>query len=182
MDPSFSFLVRTGGTAESIWMRQVQSGWQVPGRPVLGTLTSIEAVLLTLVYFLGLFDSPPGSDDAKLIDIFYPGDQQSVTFGTKSRVGMGGMESKVRIWCLFTACNNHKTKTVFCHFYFCNCLGLMVQILGIYTYICTHINTSIMHIFYLYLVMVVFVFFLLILRKECVHIVKFLRAKFVYFS
>lgn len=43
----------------------------------------------------GLFDSPPGSDDAKLIDIFYPGDQQSVTFGTKSRVGMGGMEAKV---------------------------------------------------------------------------------------
>ncbi|KAM4703234.1 delta-1-pyrroline-5-carboxylate synthase isoform 2-T2 [Rhinophrynus dorsalis] len=42
----------------------------------------------------GLFDSPPGSDDAKLIDIFYPGDQQSVTFGTKSRVGMGGMEAK----------------------------------------------------------------------------------------
>lgn len=43
----------------------------------------------------GLFDSPPGSDDAKLIDIFYPGDQQSVTFGNKSRVGMGGMEAKV---------------------------------------------------------------------------------------
>ncbi|OBS70303.1 hypothetical protein A6R68_01158, partial [Neotoma lepida] len=43
---------------------------------------------------VGLFDSPPGSDDAKLIDIFYPGDQQSVTFGTKSRVGLGGMEAK----------------------------------------------------------------------------------------
>ena len=54
-------------------------------------------MLLSLVYFLGLFDSPPGSDDAKLIDIFYPGDQQSVTFGTKSRVGMGGMEAKVRV-------------------------------------------------------------------------------------
>nr|KAF6424430.1 aldehyde dehydrogenase 18 family member A1 [Molossus molossus] len=51
---------------------------------------------------VGLFDSPPGSDDAKLIDIFYPGDQQSVTFGTKSRVGMGGMESKVKaaLWAL----------------------------------------------------------------------------------
>ncbi|CAJ0928837.1 unnamed protein product [Ranitomeya imitator] len=50
----------------------------------------------------GLFDSPPGSDDAKLIDIFYPGDQQSVTFGTKSRVGMGGMEAKVKaaLWAL----------------------------------------------------------------------------------
>lgn len=49
-------------------------------------------------FISGLFDSPPGSDDAKLIDIFYPGDQQSVTFGTKSRVGMGGMEAKVEIW------------------------------------------------------------------------------------
>lgn len=44
---------------------------------------------------LGLYDSPPGTDDAKLIDIFYPGDQQSITFGTKSRVGLGGMEAKV---------------------------------------------------------------------------------------
>jgi len=51
-----------------------------------------------LLFVSGLFDSPPGSDDAKLIDIFYPGDQQSVTFGTKSRVGMGGMEAKVEIW------------------------------------------------------------------------------------
>lgn len=45
--------------------------------------------------FTGLYDSPPGTDDAKLIDIFYPGDQQSVTYGTKSRVGIGGMEAKV---------------------------------------------------------------------------------------
>lgn len=47
-------------------------------------------------WFLGLYDSPPGTDDTKLIDIFYPGDQQSITFGTKSRVGLGGMEAKVR--------------------------------------------------------------------------------------
>lgn len=47
------------------------------------------------VDFLGLYDSPPGTDDAKLIDIFYPGDQQSITYGTKSRVGIGGMEAKV---------------------------------------------------------------------------------------
>lgn len=67
------------------------------GMSVLGGMPSIKAILPTLVYFLGLFDSPPGSDDAKLIDIFYPGDQQSVTFGTKSRVGMGGMEAKVRV-------------------------------------------------------------------------------------
>jgi len=44
-----------------------------------------------------LYDSPPGTDDAKLIDIFYPGDQQSITYGTKSRVGIGGMEAKVSL-------------------------------------------------------------------------------------
>lgn len=42
-----------------------------------------------------MYNSPPGTDDAKLIDVFYPGDQHSVTFGTKSRVGLGGMEAKV---------------------------------------------------------------------------------------
>lgn len=45
----------------------------------------------------GLYDSPPGSDDAKLLDTFYPGDQHSITYGTKSRVGIGGMEAKVRL-------------------------------------------------------------------------------------
>lgn len=45
--------------------------------------------------FSGLYDSPPGTDNAKLIDMFYPGDQQSITYGTKSRVGLGGMEAKV---------------------------------------------------------------------------------------
>lgn len=54
-----------------------------------------KAVNLGMFHLLGLYDSPPGTDDAKLIDIFYPGDQQSITFGTKSRVGLGGMEAKV---------------------------------------------------------------------------------------
>lgn len=59
-------------------------------------------LLIALSDVEGLFDSPPGSDDAKLIDIFYPGDQQSITFGTKSRVGLGGMEAKVKaaLWAL----------------------------------------------------------------------------------
>uniref|UniRef100_A0A673XRH7 Delta-1-pyrroline-5-carboxylate synthase n=1 Tax=Salmo trutta TaxID=8032 RepID=A0A673XRH7_SALTR len=52
-------------------------------------------LLIALSDVEGLYDSPPGSDDAKLIDIFYPGDQQSITYGTKSRVGLGGMEAKV---------------------------------------------------------------------------------------
>ncbi|KPP62696.1 delta-1-pyrroline-5-carboxylate synthase-like [Scleropages formosus] len=59
-------------------------------------------LLIALSDVQGLYDSPPGTDDAKLIDIFYPGDQQSITFGSKSRVGIGGMEAKVKaaLWAL----------------------------------------------------------------------------------
>ncbi|XP_077470119.1 delta-1-pyrroline-5-carboxylate synthase-like [Stigmatopora argus] len=59
-------------------------------------------LLIALSDVQGLYDSPPGKDDAKLIDIFYPGDQQSITYGTKSRVGIGGMEAKVKaaLWAL----------------------------------------------------------------------------------
>ncbi|KAL4640943.1 delta-1-pyrroline-5-carboxylate synthase-like [Arapaima gigas] len=59
-------------------------------------------LLIALSDVEGLYDSPPGTDDAKLIDIFYPGDQQSITFGSKSRVGIGGMEAKVKaaLWAL----------------------------------------------------------------------------------
>ncbi|KAJ0016061.1 hypothetical protein NQD34_014351 [Periophthalmus magnuspinnatus] len=60
-------------------------------------------LLIALSDVEGLYNSPPGTDDAKLIDIFYPGDQQSITYGTKSRVGIGGMEAKVvkaALWAL----------------------------------------------------------------------------------
>ncbi|KAM9817015.1 delta-1-pyrroline-5-carboxylate synthase [Neosynchiropus ocellatus] len=59
-------------------------------------------LLIALSDVEGLYNRPPGTDDAKLIDIFYPGDQQSITYGTKSRVGIGGMEAKVKaaIWAL----------------------------------------------------------------------------------
>uniref|UniRef100_A0A673YEP2 Delta-1-pyrroline-5-carboxylate synthase n=1 Tax=Salmo trutta TaxID=8032 RepID=A0A673YEP2_SALTR len=52
-------------------------------------------LLIALSDVEGLYDSPPGTDDAKLIDIFYPGDQQSIRYGSKSKVGIGGMEAKV---------------------------------------------------------------------------------------
>lgn len=59
-------------------------------------------LLIALSDVEGLYDRPPGVDDAKLIDIFYPGDQQSITYGSKSRVGIGGMEAKVKaaLWAL----------------------------------------------------------------------------------
>ncbi|XP_056285628.1 delta-1-pyrroline-5-carboxylate synthase [Pseudoliparis swirei] len=59
-------------------------------------------LLIALSDVEGLYNSPPGRDDAKLIDIFYPGDQQSIIYGTKSRVGIGCMEAKVKaaMWAL----------------------------------------------------------------------------------
>ncbi|KAM9424031.1 delta-1-pyrroline-5-carboxylate synthase [Pholidichthys leucotaenia] len=59
-------------------------------------------LLIALSDVEGLYNTPPGTDDAKLIDIFYPGDQQFITYGTKSRVGSGGMEAKVKaaLWAL----------------------------------------------------------------------------------
>ncbi|XP_028810474.1 delta-1-pyrroline-5-carboxylate synthase isoform X2 [Denticeps clupeoides] len=59
-------------------------------------------LLIALSDVEGLYDRPPGSDDAKLLDTFYPGDQHSITYGTKSRVGIGGMEAKVKsaLWAL----------------------------------------------------------------------------------
>ncbi|XP_023197221.1 delta-1-pyrroline-5-carboxylate synthase-like isoform X3 [Xiphophorus maculatus] len=59
-------------------------------------------LLIALSDVEGLYNSPPGTNDAKLIDIFYSGDQQSITYGTKSRVGIGGMEAKVKaaLWAL----------------------------------------------------------------------------------
>ncbi|KAI3365216.1 hypothetical protein L3Q82_010309 [Scortum barcoo] len=55
-------------------------------------------LLIALSDVEGLYNSPPGTDDAKFIDIFYPGDQQSITYGTKSRVGLGGMEAKLPVF------------------------------------------------------------------------------------
>uniref|UniRef100_A0A674PAA3 Delta-1-pyrroline-5-carboxylate synthase n=1 Tax=Takifugu rubripes TaxID=31033 RepID=A0A674PAA3_TAKRU len=59
-------------------------------------------LLIALSDVEGLYNSPPGTDNSKLIDIFYPGDQQSITYGTKSRLGLGGMEAKVKaaLWAL----------------------------------------------------------------------------------
>ena len=46
----------------------------------------------------GLYTNPPDMEGSRLIRTFSPNvDQQNVIFGEKSRVGMGGMESKVRL-------------------------------------------------------------------------------------
>ncbi|CAH1258090.1 ALDH18A1 [Branchiostoma lanceolatum] len=57
----------------------------------------VQADLLCLLSDVdGIYTAPPGEDSSKLIDTYYPGIQSTIKFGQKSRVGMGGMESKVR--------------------------------------------------------------------------------------
>ena len=47
----------------------------------------------------GLYTSPPDMEGSKLMKTFSPKvDLQDIVFGEKSRVGMGGMESKVSGW------------------------------------------------------------------------------------
>ena len=43
----------------------------------------------------GIYTGPPDQENSRLIDVFRPGDIESIKFGGKSRVGLGGMESKV---------------------------------------------------------------------------------------
>lgn len=43
----------------------------------------------------GIYTGPPGENGSRLIHTYSPADNVKVTFGQKSRVGLGGMESKV---------------------------------------------------------------------------------------
>ena len=44
----------------------------------------------------GIYTSPPGTDGARFLSTYCPiSDSSSVAFGGKSRVGLGGMDSKV---------------------------------------------------------------------------------------
>jgi delta-1-pyrroline-5-carboxylate synthetase len=45
----------------------------------------------------GMYTRPPGQDGARLVSTFTP--DMSVTFGGKSKVGTGGMDSKVSNKC-----------------------------------------------------------------------------------
>lgn len=54
----------------------------------------------------GIYTGPPDLESSRLIDVFRPGDIENIKFGGKSRVGLGGMESKVRAatWALENSC------------------------------------------------------------------------------
>jgi glutamate 5-kinase len=44
----------------------------------------------------GIYTGPPGENGSRPIHTYSPADSAKVTFGRKSRVGLGGMESKVQ--------------------------------------------------------------------------------------
>ena len=71
----------------------------------LASLLAVELnadLLLILSDINGIYSGPPDLPDSQPLDIFHPADLKSIGFGGKSRVGRGGMESKVKaaIWAL----------------------------------------------------------------------------------
>lgn len=87
----------------------------------------INADLLILMSDVdGVFNKPPGSEDARLLHTFTPKNVQSqqnqegsIEFGSKSSVGLGGMESKVSsaLWALekgtsVVICNGNQSNAI----------------------------------------------------------------------
>lgn len=58
----------------------------------------IDADLMLLLSDVnGIYTSPPGTEGARFLSTYCPSvDSSNVIFGGKSRVGLGGMDSKVR--------------------------------------------------------------------------------------
>eukprot|EP00057_Strongylocentrotus_purpuratus_P029018 XP_011683492.1 PREDICTED: delta-1-pyrroline-5-carboxylate synthase isoform X1 [Strongylocentrotus purpuratus] len=68
----------------------------------------INADLLVLLSDVdGIFSAPPGQEGASFLDTVYPGDTAFIEFKGTSRVGLGGMESKVKAanWALERGCS-----------------------------------------------------------------------------
>ena len=66
----------------------------------LSSLLSVELkadLLLILSDVQGIYSGPPDLPESRLLDTFRPADVSSIEFGEKSRVGRGGMESKVKV-------------------------------------------------------------------------------------
>lgn len=86
----------------------------------------VNADLLLLISDVdGVYNKPPGSEDARLLHTFTPrhaqpqASQEGIEFGTKSSVGLGGMESKVSsaLWALekgtsVVICNGNQTNAI----------------------------------------------------------------------
>lgn len=66
----------------------------------LSALLSVELkadLLMILSDVQGIYSGPPDQPDSRLLDTFRPYDMSSIEFGSQSRVGRGGMESKVKV-------------------------------------------------------------------------------------
>ena len=66
----------------------------------LSSLLSVELkadLLLMLSDVEGIYSGPPDLPESRLLDTFRPADVSNIEFGDKSRVGRGGMESKVKV-------------------------------------------------------------------------------------
>lgn len=65
----------------------------------LSALLSVEFkadLLMILSDVKGIYSGPPDQPESRLLDTFRPNDVSNIEFGEKSRVGRGGMESKVK--------------------------------------------------------------------------------------
>ncbi|KAG0425256.1 hypothetical protein HPB47_027555, partial [Ixodes persulcatus] len=56
-------------------------------------------LLLMMSNVDGIYTRPPGQDGAKLLHTYNPSFNGSIQFGSKSKVGLGGMESKIKAAC-----------------------------------------------------------------------------------
>ena len=75
----------------------------------LSALLSVEFkadLLMILSDVQGIFSGPPDQPESRLLDTFRPNDVSNIEFGEKSRVGRGGMESKVKV-CTIRMCIVH---------------------------------------------------------------------------
>ena len=66
----------------------------------LSALLSVELkadLLMMLSDVQGIYSGPPDQPESRLLDTFRPNDVTNIEFGEKSRVGRGGMESKVKV-------------------------------------------------------------------------------------
>ena len=64
----------------------------------LAALLAVEMqtdILILLSDVDGIYTAPPGRSDSQLMSAFHPNELKNIAFGGKSRVGTGGMESKV---------------------------------------------------------------------------------------
>lgn len=64
-------------------------------------------LLILLSDVNGIYSGPPTEEGSRFHDVMYPGDVVGIKFGGKSRVGLGGMESKVKsaVWTLERGCS-----------------------------------------------------------------------------